>query len=99
MATGLPLATAVFGLGVSSALIGLLCAVLDVPDWASSVAAMIGIGVGIDYALLILTRYRTALARGGEPREAVVEAVATDTGPAGRRRSRPPRRMISKYPA
>ena len=38
---------------------------------------MIGIGVGIDYALLILTRYRAALARGLEPREAAVEAIAT----------------------
>ena len=36
---------------------------------------MLGIGVGIDYALLILTRYRAALADGREPRDAVVEAV------------------------
>src|SRR3712207_7915863 len=41
-------------------LITVLAAVLDVPDWAPSVAAMIGIGVGIDYALLILTRFRAA---------------------------------------
>jgi putative drug exporter of the RND superfamily len=77
IASGLPLATALFGLGISSALIGVLAAVLDTPDWAASVAAMIGIGVGIDYALLIITRFRTALARGLDPRGATAEAVAT----------------------
>jgi RND superfamily putative drug exporter len=77
VAAGLPLATALFGLGVSSALIALLAALIDVPDWAPSVAAMIGIGVGIDYALLILTRFRASLDRGLAPREATVEAIAT----------------------
>jgi RND superfamily putative drug exporter len=77
VATGLPLASALFGLGISSALIGLLAAVLDVPDWGPSMAAMIGIGVGIDYALLILTRFRSALAASGSPRAAVAEALAT----------------------
>ena len=64
VAAGLPLATALFGLGISGALIGLLAAVLDVPDWAPALASMLGIGVGIDYALLIVTRYRAALAAG-----------------------------------
>jgi RND superfamily putative drug exporter len=73
----MPLATALFGLGISSALAGILAAVIDVPDWAPAVAAMIGIGVGIDYALLIVTRFRTALERGLDPREATGEAVAT----------------------
>jgi putative drug exporter of the RND superfamily len=77
IAAGLPLATALFGLGISSALIAILAALIDVPDWAPSVAAMIGIGVGIDYALLIVTRYRSALARGLEPGDAVAEAIAT----------------------
>ena len=77
VASGLPIATALFGLGISSALIGVLAAVVDTPDWASSVAAMIGIGVGIDYALLILTRFRAGLARGLDPRAATVEAVST----------------------
>ena len=76
VASGLPIATALFGLGISSALIGVLAAVVDTPDWASSVAAMIGIGVGIDYALLILTRFRGGLARGLDPRAATVEAVS-----------------------
>ena len=77
VAAGMPLATALFGLGISSALGGILAAVIDVPDWAPSVAAMIGIGVGIDYALLIVTRFRAALGRGVEPREATAEAIAT----------------------
>ncbi len=50
---------------------------MDVPDWSTAVASMIGLGVGIDYALLILTRHRAALATGLEPRAAVVEAVTT----------------------
>jgi RND superfamily putative drug exporter len=77
VATGMPLATALFGLGISASLGGILAAVMDVPDWAPSVAAMIGLGVGIDYALLLVTRYRSALSRSLEPREAIVEAVST----------------------
>ena len=73
VAAGLPLLLALFGLGIASALIMLLAAVLPTPDWSSTVAAMLGIGVGIDYALLILTRYRAA--GGGE--DAIREAVAT----------------------
>jgi len=77
VAAGLPLATALFGLAISSALIGVLAAVMDVPDWAPALASMLGIGVGIDYALLIVTRYRGALAAGLAPREATSEAVTT----------------------
>jgi RND superfamily putative drug exporter len=77
VAAGLPLATALFGLGISSAVVGLLAAVMKVPDWAPALASMLGIGVGIDYALLIVTRYRAALAHGREPRAALTEAVAT----------------------
>ena len=77
VAAGLPIATALFGLGISSALTGLLAAVMDVPDWAPALASMLGIGVGIDYALLIITRYRAALGAGLAPREAVAESVTT----------------------
>ena len=80
VAAGLPLVLALFGLGISSSLILLLAAILPTPDWSSTVAAMLGIGVGIDYALLILTRYRAALAAGAEPLDAISEAV----GAAGR---------------
>jgi len=77
VAAGLPIATALFGLGISSALTGLLAGAMDVPDWAPALASMLGIGVGIDYALLIITRYRAALAGGREPRAAVAEAITT----------------------
>jgi RND superfamily putative drug exporter len=77
VAAGLPLLVAVFGLGMSATLIGLLAAVVDTPDFAPAVAGLIGIGVGIDYSLLILTRFRTALAGGAEVRDALVEAVST----------------------
>ena len=63
VAMGLPLATALFGVGLGLAAGTLLTIVLDVPEWASSVATMIGLGVGIDYALLIVTRYRTRARR------------------------------------
>jgi putative drug exporter of the RND superfamily len=77
VAAGLPIAVALFGLGLSASLIGILTAVVDIPEWAPAVSALMGIGVGIDYALLILTRFRTALARGASTRDAVVEAVTT----------------------
>ena len=77
VAAGLPLLTALFGLGISASLIGIVAAVVDVPNWAPAVAGLLGIGVGIDYALLILTRFRTALAAGADRGAATVEAVDT----------------------
>ena len=77
VAMGLPLLTAVFGLGMAIALGELLRRVVDVPDWAAPTAAMVGIGVGIDYALLIVTRYRSSLAEGRDPRHATLTAIAT----------------------
>ena len=77
VAMGLPLVTAVFGLGMSIALGELLRRVVDVPEWATYTAAMVGIGVGIDYALLIVTRYRACLAEGRDPRRATLTAIAT----------------------
>ena len=58
VAAGLPLLLAAFGVAIAFMLGGILAAVIDTPDWASEVSIMIGLGVGIDYALLILTRYR-----------------------------------------
>jgi putative drug exporter of the RND superfamily len=78
VAAGLPLAIALIGLGISSGgVILLLTNVLDVPDWTTAVAGLIGIGVGIDYSLLVLTRFRTAMAHGKDRHDAVVEAVTT----------------------
>ena len=77
LAMGLPILTALFGLGIATGLIALLCNVLEVPEFAPQVAAMIGIGVGIDYVLFIVTRYRASLHTGHEPREAVITAMTT----------------------
>jgi putative drug exporter of the RND superfamily len=77
VAAGLPLLVAVFGLGISATLIGLIALLVDTPDFAPAVAGLIGIGVGIDYSLLILTRFRSALLGGAEVRDALVEAVST----------------------
>jgi RND superfamily putative drug exporter len=78
VAAGLPLGVALVGLGISSAgLIPLLANVIDVPDWTTAVSGLIGIGVGIDYSLLVLTRFRSALRDGKDRHDAVVEAVTT----------------------
>jgi putative drug exporter of the RND superfamily len=77
VAAGLPLLVAIFGLGISATLIGIVARFVDTPDFAPAVAGLIGIGVGIDYSLLVLTRFRSALAGGAHVRDAVVEAVST----------------------
>jgi len=78
VAAGLPLVIALVGLGISSGgLIALLANLIDVPDWTTAVSGLIGIGVGIDYALLVLTRFRSALQDGKDRHDAVVEAVTT----------------------
>ncbi len=78
VAAGLPLVIALVGLGISSGgLIVLLANVINVPDWTTAVTGLIGIGVGIDYALLVLTRFRGALKEGKDRHDAVVEAVTT----------------------
>jgi putative drug exporter of the RND superfamily len=78
VAAGLPLAIALIGLGISSGgLIVLLANVIDVPDWTTAVSGLIGIGVGVDYALLVLTRFRAAMHDGRNRHDAVVEAVTT----------------------
>ncbi len=77
VAAGLPLLVAIFGLGISATLIGIVALIIDTPDFAPAVAGLIGIGVGIDYALLVLTRFRTALIGGADVRDAIVEAVTT----------------------
>ncbi len=77
LAMGLPIMTALFGIGIGLAIVTLLARVLDVPSFAPQVTAMIGIGVGIDYALFISTRYREALHEGADPQRAVVHAIDT----------------------
>jgi putative drug exporter of the RND superfamily len=77
LAAGIPIVLALVGLGVGSALAMLLAHLVDVPEWGAMLAAMIGIGVGIDYALFIVTRYRNALAEGATPADAVALAMTT----------------------
>jgi len=72
---GLPIGTALFGLGVGAGLLGIASNGLSMPEFAPQMAAMIGLGVGIDYALFIVTRYREHFHAGMEPEEAVVQAV------------------------
>ncbi len=77
VAMGLPILTALFGIAIGFALEDLLSHVLNVPVFAPEMLAMIGLGVGIDYALFIVTRYRQGLFEGREPRQAVATALAT----------------------
>jgi putative drug exporter of the RND superfamily len=77
VAAGLPLAIALVGLGISASLIGVLAAVMDVPSFAPAIAGLLGIGVGVDYALLVLTRFRAALDGGADVGAALVEANGT----------------------
>jgi RND superfamily putative drug exporter len=77
VAAGLPLAVALFGLGISTPIIGVLAGLMVVPEWVTAVSGLIGIGVGIDYALLVLTRFRSALAAGSGTEAAISEAVST----------------------
>ncbi len=75
LAMGLPIGTALFGLGVGIGIVGLASNLMNMPEFSSQMTAMIGLGVGIDYALFIVTRYRENLRDGLDPEEATVEAV------------------------
>ena len=77
VAAGLPVAVALAGLGGSSGLTGLIAAVMPVPDWSTSLATMIGLGVGIDYALLMVTRFREWRAEGLDPETATIATMDT----------------------
>ena len=77
LAMGLPIMTALFGIGIGLGLVELLSHTISTPDFATQLASMIGIGVGIDYALFIVTRYRQGLQEGLEPEAAVVRAIDT----------------------
>jgi RND superfamily putative drug exporter len=77
VAMGLPLITALFALGVGISVITIGTHVFDTANFAPQLAAMIGLGVGIDYALFILTRFRNGLDEGLESRDAAIAAVDT----------------------
>jgi len=77
VAMGLPIITALFALGVGISGITLFTHVFDTAEFAPQLAFMIGLGVGVDYALFILTRFRNGLDEGMEKREAAIAAVDT----------------------
>ncbi len=64
---GLPIINALFGLGVGLAAISLVSNLMSVPEFSTQLAEMIGIGVGIDYALFIVARYRQGIHAGIDP--------------------------------
>jgi putative drug exporter of the RND superfamily len=77
VATGLPIIAAVLGLGIGLSAVRLLALVVDMPASALQLATMIGIGVGIDYALLIVTRHREMLRRYRWEQNAIALAART----------------------
>ncbi|MGP4101081.1 MMPL family transporter [Nonomuraea sp. KM90] len=77
VAAGLPIVTALIGLGTGSVLVLLVASVVDIPSSAPIVAVMLGLGAGIDYALFLVTRFRQHLAAGKDVRAAVIKANAT----------------------
>ena len=77
VAMGLPIITALLALGVGLSLVTLGTWIFDTAEFAPVLALMIGLGVGIDYALFIVTRFRNNLDEGFEPREAAINAVDT----------------------
>jgi putative drug exporter of the RND superfamily len=77
VAAGLPIITALIALGGGLGLVTVAANFLDVATFAPTLGAMIGLGVGIDYALFVLNRYRQAIHAGHEPKAAVLEAVNT----------------------
>ncbi|KAF4407129.1 MMPL family transporter [Streptomyces lycii] len=75
VAASLPVVTAVFAVGVSVGLIGLASHLATVADFTPPIMMLVGLGVGIDYALLIFSRYRSELLRGAEPEQATRTAL------------------------
>ncbi len=77
LAMGLTMAAAVLGIASGLSLILLIGHLVPAPSFSPIVSTLLGLGVGIDYALLIVTRYREELAAGRDPEEGVVTALAT----------------------
>src|SRR3954452_550693 len=76
-ATLLPLSTAVLALGCGLSLTGLLAHVIDIATFSPTLATLIGLGVGIDYSLFVVTRHRNAIKAGREPEAACERALNT----------------------
>jgi putative drug exporter of the RND superfamily len=82
LAMGLPIVTALFGLGAGLGVIGLGSHLVDMVDFSSELALMIGLGVGIDYALFIVTRYRDAYRENSGDVQAALELAMNTAGRA-----------------
>ena len=77
IAMGLPIGIALLGLAAATGVVTIVSNFMSMPGEAPSMVAMIGLGVGIDYALFIVTRYREALHDGLSVEDAVIEAIDT----------------------
>ncbi|MEO1064120.1 MAG: MMPL family transporter [Actinomycetota bacterium] len=77
IAMGLPIGMALFGLALGISSMALLTYVVEIPSWAPQIGSMVGLGVGIDYALFLVTRHREFLGRGLTVEESAGRAVAT----------------------
>jgi putative drug exporter of the RND superfamily len=77
LAMGLPIGIALAGIGVGLVFAGLLSHLVEVPDFAQMIGIMLGLGVGIDYALFIVTRFRENRRRGHDLERSIVVAIDT----------------------
>ncbi len=77
IAMGMPIITAIFALAVATSVIGLVGHLVSIPTVAPTLAVMIGLGVGIDYALFLITRHKEQLAEGMEMRESIARSVSS----------------------
>jgi len=73
----MPLASALVALGTATSVIGILSHFLKMPDFAPQLMALIGLGVGVDYALFIVTRHRQGLMEGKDSESSIVQSVNT----------------------
>ncbi|MEY2965957.1 MAG: hypothetical protein RLY50_7 [Actinomycetota bacterium] len=77
IAMGLPIGVALFGLVIASGVVTLTSRLMSMPNEATAMVAMVGLGVGIDYALFIVTRHREAMHDGDSVADAAVHAIDT----------------------
>ena len=77
VAMGLPILTALLGVGMGYGILAALSHLLTVPAFGPDIMIMVGLGVGIDYALFVVTRYRQVLAERQSPRDSTIVALST----------------------
>ncbi|GGR43265.1 RND superfamily putative drug exporter [Nocardioides luteus] len=77
LAASLPLITAIFAVGTTFGVVTLLSHLTTIPDYTAPMLMIVGLGVGIDYALLVFSRYRSELLRGATREDATSTAIDT----------------------